>query len=116
MGGKVRGVITFKVDGEPYAVSAATDDIDQVAGEPLVGLSGTVHEKVELRASMITVSVIEDEDTDIDILLAKRDGQIDLDYGNGKAVVMTGYHSRGGTKNAEEGIREVVFYGIGRRA
>lgn len=116
MGGKVRGKIRFKVDGQPYAIAGASDDIDQTGGEPLVSTDGEVFEVEEPRASTITVQVIEDEDTDIDALLAKRSGQVELDYGNGKAVVMTGYHSRAGSKTSTEGTREIVFYGRGRRA
>lgn len=114
--GKVVGLRKLTVNGQPVPIETFTDDIDQEAGEPLVGTDGRVYEVSAPRASQIVATVIEDEDFDMDWLLRQREGQVVGDYGTGRAVVMTGYHSRAGSKDSAAGTREVTFYGQGRRA
>jgi hypothetical protein len=52
----------------------------------------------------------------MDALAAVVDGQVDLDYGNTKAVILTHAFAAPGQKAARDGTREFNFYGQGKRA
>lgn len=115
--GKLRGLIILKVNDVVIPCEYDGDEVDGETVEVQTADDGSQHHSVTRKPGTLSVNVLETDDLtreQLEAVYKLRDGNVELDMGNGHGIIIRHAYAAPGAKT-REGKRPVTFSGQGSR-